>query len=316
MHKFVASQKNAGRIRQYLAATWRICWKKHLPISRAGAYPISVFIACGLFLWQDFPVRSESGMAIGLLGTAAIVVAVRAEHLTYRSEKIGWICVAFLLFFVETRALRRDRAEQNAQAAFAGEVELNNFRAVGRGIEKSIRDSQEHFNRTLTGINGLLYETTGASSYMYFDVVLITPTADGIPIPGITSGNILVSTMPNFVGKYPLRDVKVDPFCPMGRMPSVQYGTVYPDIQLRSKQGIYLQFPPNLPEKEMECALIIEASNGTYIQQFQFSRAGGSWSWKSTLTRMGSKKPKRTFSGQAIRGNTGSHAGGSHNENR
>jgi hypothetical protein len=112
------------------------------------------------------------------------------------------------------------------------------------------------------------------------------------------AGHYVVATaIPHFVGKFPLHNVFVAPFCPMGWLPNVDYGTIFPSEMERPRQGIYLQFPPDLPERDLHCALSINTSNGSYFQWVRFVKQGAKWTWASRFSKYGSKQIKRQFSG-------------------
>jgi hypothetical protein len=148
-----------------------------LPISRVGAYTVAAFIVSGLCLLQDLPLQLP-GLAIGLLGAGAVVVAVRTDALT-KWEKIGWTCVAFLLFFVEVRTLYRDREEQEARFASTRLAEEKHFSQIAHGISATIQDAQKHFDETMARSDKLLGlskesldDTTGGDSYAFIAALM------------------------------------------------------------------------------------------------------------------------------------------------
>jgi len=61
-----------------------------IPLSCTAALLISAFIRNGLVVATGYPAIPPPGLAIGLLGAGAVIVAVRTDHLTLW-EKIGWV---------------------------------------------------------------------------------------------------------------------------------------------------------------------------------------------------------------------------------
>lgn len=170
-------------------------------MTRIGFYAVAVFVLVGLAL-QNYPLIPVPGVAIGLLGAAAVVVAVRTEHLTLW-EKLGWTIVAFLLFGVEVRAIYKDRAKQDSEFASARGEERKQFQHIADGISASLTTTQRSFDVTISSLKGLvgmsreqLAQATGGDSFIVF-----------IPSP-YPSGN--PPTYPltiDVIGCYAMRDV-------------------------------------------------------------------------------------------------------------
>jgi hypothetical protein len=93
------------------------------------------FVSC---FWIRYDVYSPSiGVAIGVLGFASIVMAIRSEHFT-RMERVMWVVIASMLLYVEIGAIRR----QDEQQAKKRTEETNRFEALINGL-KSVLDEQK-----------------------------------------------------------------------------------------------------------------------------------------------------------------------------
>jgi hypothetical protein len=57
-----------------------------IPMTWPGCCFVAAFMIAAIGLFQDFPRRPVPGLAIGLLGAEAVVVAVRTEHLTLGTQ--------------------------------------------------------------------------------------------------------------------------------------------------------------------------------------------------------------------------------------
>jgi len=153
MHNFAVSVLAA--IQTALRAVWkalRWVWKtlthialSPISMSRVGFYLIMFFLLVGAVLWQLFP---SVGIAIGLLGAGAIVVAIRLEHNATLAEKIGWIVVAFVLFGFEVNVVYRQEEETHRKA----QETAKRFQEAGeslRSISGQIDDATQKNQRQL-----------------------------------------------------------------------------------------------------------------------------------------------------------------------
>jgi hypothetical protein len=113
---FMQGATSVSMIRQIGRKFYRlVTWEVPSDMSRTALWLLFGFMVAGFALLNDVPLKAVPTEAIGLLAAGAVVVAVRTDHLS-RSEEIGWIAVAFSMFFIEMRIVTSDRAEQ--QAAF------------------------------------------------------------------------------------------------------------------------------------------------------------------------------------------------------
>lgn len=211
-----------------------------------GAFVLACYI--GLFYYTPPP-----GLAIGVLGIAAAFMTLRADHFT-KTEKMTWIIIAFALFFIETRSVYRDQ-----------------------------HNHQVEFETTVQNMKVLWSEATGGNSYMYFDIGFIAgPTA--IDIPEVKKGAMIVTTRLEFVGAYPLRDVKLRVFGTLGHhVENFDYGNVFPP-QLGSVQASPdLTFSPD--ETQHFFYIFVEASNGSYEEMVLVHKVGNTWLWACNLSK-------------------------------
>jgi len=166
-----------------------------VPLTWVGCLFVAAFLIIGAALFRDFPIRPIPGLAIGLLGAGAVVVAVRTDHLTL-VEKIGWILVAFLLFGVEIRAIYKDRAQQDENFAAARRAEARNFEHIANGITKAIEENERNFNAVMGSTNTLLSSNLGGNSFCFTTLE-----------PGILGWKNQAVFQFTHRGKYPLYDV-------------------------------------------------------------------------------------------------------------
>lgn len=108
-------------------------------------------------LWMPAP-----GIAIGALGLAAVVMAARGASST-RAENIVWIVIATLLFFFESKAIYKDREDNEAQQAAVRAEEIRSFKEVSSGIQATIKNSQREFNATISEVGTVLDKTNGVA---------------------------------------------------------------------------------------------------------------------------------------------------------
>lgn len=243
-----------------------------------------------------FRVHPPIGTYTGLLAFMAVVVTVWPPE--WRWGKAAWIATFELLMILEVLNLYHDRSQHDAEQQAARDA----FQSIVDGIRHSIAVSNTQFQATEQRMEGLitssrqieglsnenLEQAKGGNSYMYFEIVGavgLGPTE--VEVPGIAKGYMFATAVPRLVGRFPLHNVFVAPFCPMGPLPSIDYGTVFPGEIGRPREGIYLQFPPTMPEQEITCVLLINASNGSYSQTIRFRRHDDKWTWASVLAKYG-----------------------------
>jgi hypothetical protein len=162
-------------------------------------------------------------------------------------------------------------------------------------LTNSIQQSQNHFATTMDSMKGLWSETTGGNGYIYFEISPVMGPIESANIPGFQLPNGLMVSNINLrvFGTYPLHNVYVATFGPLGWLPGIDYGTVFPGEIGRPRQGLELRFRPDKPKQRFN--LLINTSNGSYSQDILFLRIGDKWLWASHLYKGRTKKPLRVW---------------------
>jgi hypothetical protein len=109
------------------------------------------FLFCWYFwlFWPAFTGRSlETGFAIGALGFAAVIMTVRADHLS-RSEKVIWIAIGFLLFIAEVHVIDQDHIQQNEEHWAEMQRQDTRFQATMREFSDNSTIEKDHFHTLL-----------------------------------------------------------------------------------------------------------------------------------------------------------------------
>jgi len=243
---------------------------------------------------QRFPYDPVPGVAVALLGLAAVVVAVRLEMEMW--EKIGWILVATVLFVAEIHSIYIDRDKHELEQSDATKAQLRGFADIGGGIEQSVHESDRNFQDTmarsdkiLTGLSSSIGFQTGGDSFLYVSV------SDPV---SLNNGNEFVPVgLPIVQGQYPLHDVQAEGQQIETRQPWViQYGTMYP--QNTGELGRARYAPPHLEFKDnhkepVVTNISLSASNGSYFEEIQF-RKNKSGKWRKAMrviNNTGAKRP-------------------------
>lgn len=246
-----------------------------------------LFLAWSLAWWCYPP---TPGKAVLLLAVVAAVVTVQPQMTD--NHRLVWLMIVFILFFVEFRAIDQDHYLHEKEQSEARAKETQNFQAIGDGIKQAIRESQRQFDATMNSMKGLWSETTGGNSYIYFDVSFVGGPIE-IEIPGAHKGEMVSSAFPKFVGTYPLHNVFVAAVGPRGWLPSIDYGTIFPNEMGRPREGLALAFLPDRPKQRFN--LFINTSNGSYSQDILFLKVRDKWLWASHFFKYGIKKTLRVW---------------------
>lgn len=255
---------------------------KPIPYSRAGAIIQGVFfiIVWVLVRWYS----PAPGIAVALLGLAAVLMAVRQSVCTKIEQPI-WIVIALLLCIVEIRAIDKDRARAEQEYETARAAEEQDFKRV-------LQQNQKEFVQTLGKLNGLadlsidsLDQVTGGNSYPYIE------PSEYVAKKGETY-------IDNFglqiFGKFPLHDVSVSilPQHGGGFVGPVDYGTVGPLEIGRIRQAVLISLKKEDPSPSFN--IWINASNGPYYEnvRFQWSESNKwNWTWAYRVWKGGSAAP-------------------------
>ena len=297
------------RILQFFSTYWRLVylvfveiWKRivglakyPIAMTRAGACIVGVFVLLAIAMAERYPYDPPPGVAIGLLGLAAVVMAVRADGLK-TPEKVGWIIVAFLLFYVEVKSIQNERDQHEREQNAASQLQLKGFSDIGDGIKAAIRDSDQNFKETmsrsdtiLSGLSSSIQFQTGGDSFLY--VPIQEPMS-------LNNGNEFVPVgLPILEGKYPLRDVQAEGHdIETGKTWFLNYGTIYP--QNTGELGRARYSPPNLGfsdshKQPVVTYISLSTSNGSYFEEIQFrTNKDGKWKKAMRVIKTGAKNPK------------------------
>jgi hypothetical protein len=141
------------------------------------AQPLSIIcmvasIAVTIFWFFDIP---ETGKAVALLGGVAVFLALRGEiKEIHGSEKIIWTLIVFVLLWTELKAIDKDHKINADKEAAARAEQLANFRAIGNGINTTIKQSQQQFDASMGKANQLLDSTQKVSNLAQENLATIT----------------------------------------------------------------------------------------------------------------------------------------------
>jgi hypothetical protein len=107
------------------------------------------------------------GDGIGILGFLGVVAPLIREHMG-RREKAIWTAVMAVLLYGELRSIRLDQIQHDREQAFADCQQLRSFKQIENGIEASIKNSQQQFQETISGLGGLNHRigTTSVESVL------------------------------------------------------------------------------------------------------------------------------------------------------
>lgn len=208
-------------------------------------------------------------------------------------EKAAWMGLIAAMLGAEIHSIRSDRATNDREQREVRDSENQKFESIADGLKSSIQISQKHFDATMHSMQGLLGETTGGNSYLYFDIGDVMGPL-GISTPNVQKGEMLTNGFPTLVGNYPLHNVYVQVYGPRGwESPGLDYGSIFPHELGRPRQGIEFHFQPDRPRQHF--MLLINTSNGSYAQDVLFVKIGDKWVWASRFSKMGIKKMIRVW---------------------
>jgi hypothetical protein len=172
---------------EYLRSIFTRIWgqvartaKFQVPITRPGAYLVAFSLIVATSLREGYPVIPLPGIAIGLLGVAAVIVSLRPSKSLHTWEKVGWILVASILFGVEVHSIYIERDQHDREQNQARRELNENFSQVlgdqRVAFDSMLKDSEKKFTTSMREFNQIgkttkSIETTGiqafqASEYM------------------------------------------------------------------------------------------------------------------------------------------------------
>lgn len=157
------------------------------------------FIAITSYWYWHIP---SMGKAIGVLGVAAAVMALRGE--THGSEKVIWMFIIFGLLYVEVQAINKDAADRQSERVAANKE----FGRITDGLKEVITQNQvamdrnqQQFEKTMDSFGENAKMTTGGDSFCYLDISPLMPEKNAVNHAawmGVTR-----------VGKYPLHGISM-----------------------------------------------------------------------------------------------------------
>jgi hypothetical protein len=127
--------------------------------------------ACVLHsLWAWHP---PVGIWIGILGLLGVVVTLlRDPKEIGKGEKAVWIIILFALLFLEMKSVYQDRNEHDEAERQSRERSEQNFSEIANGIQgavnglnTTIAEGREHFDKTMVGLASAVNTQTGGESY-------------------------------------------------------------------------------------------------------------------------------------------------------
>jgi hypothetical protein len=197
--------------RQVAARLWLQATHPVAEYTRWGLYPQTVIILVCLY-FHEFGLFIPT-VAIGFLAVVAVIMTVRANHFTH-VERVVYVVIAFALFFVELKAVYKDRDEHDRQQAEARDREERNFRKIVSDLTSAVQQNEREFHETMTRSNAILAGVgdsigtqTGGDSFAF-----ISFTAQQAASFEMRWNDLIAPRgMPYFVvsvtsrGKYPLR---------------------------------------------------------------------------------------------------------------
>ena len=257
---------------------------------------VIAFLARAIWWFYHTPSVGKGGV---LLAVAATLLPLFWDK-TQVIGKMAWIALLFVLLAVEYHAIDEDHAKSVAAEKLARDTENNHFQNIVNQLTTSIEQNQMHFDATMNRSNAILSDLsnsinlqTGGNGYIYFEPLVLgdkpTEMADSIA----PKGSMIANGYMKCVGKFPLHNVYVLTFGPLGKLPDIDYETVFCKELGRPRQGLTLVFQPDKPQQRWN--VFINTSNGSYSQIIVIERFGEHWAWASRLTKYGDKKPLRDW---------------------
>ena len=266
--------------------------------SRAAFYIQSGCVVACLFGLQWWP--AVPGVAIGFLGVAAAIMAVRAEHFTPWEGAI-WIAISFALFVVEIRVIYNDRAEHDAQQAEMRTRENEARQKEADSFAALLKEGHSLFGATqqveaLTKKN--LENITGGESF-----AIVTPQVWSglVPIP-LSIRNYGKQTITGVtVGMYGTESFDLNNPRSFYDTPLINVGTLHSG-ELRLLKETITPVEGGLKESDArvdQYQLHISAQNFTVVEYLWFKKGKRlPWVFKYQVTRQfvtSQTKNKTTF---------------------
>ena len=110
----------------------------------------SVFFAA-YWIWRV----PSPGIAIGALGAAGVLVAIKGEKL-HEGHKVVWAVITLFFLIAEIRAIHKDRSEYAAEQTKIRKVEAKEFQTIADNIELSNKQASANFSTEMQGVKSTL----------------------------------------------------------------------------------------------------------------------------------------------------------------
>jgi len=214
--------------------------------------------------WLQYP--PSPGVAVAVLGFAAVIMAVRAEHFT-TTEKVGWILIASAMLWAELLAIANDRAEHDRYQAEFSSRQIAEFKGLlGQG-----RGQIDQLTNVLVAAKDTLAFSSGGDSFPFVDVHVITQS----------NGTRQLGYYLTKSGKYPLYSLTVS----VGRRYRIASDNNAIEMHGVSRQFIELAdaatYPllvESIPTEEVAYySALSSARNGNWEEVIELRRVGMVW---------------------------------------
>ena len=186
-------------LRDKLENVWTHRW--------SGVVLTLAFAATGLCLFVRVP---APGVSVAVMGGAAAVLSLRAK--ATGTEKATWMILLACFLVIEVAAIRKDRRENQEAEAQRVEEQRRRFDEIATGIETSIKQANEHFDKTMQSAQNEIGLEKSAAAQL---TESLSNETGGESFPYVCSGfskNNSVSPELSLcgIGKYPLHHISIE----------------------------------------------------------------------------------------------------------
>jgi hypothetical protein len=222
------------------------------------------------------------GLAIAALALAAVIMTVSGDlsKAERKAERIIWIVIAFVLFFVESRAIHQDRAENDARqenffmeqrSGFQGIADQasQNFKVTAGGLTTAIQEANGILKNT-KGISANLLNMSGGNSYAYVFPEIIKKPRVTLYVTR-AGGEILTAVNLRIVEVQRLAPNEDEDHAPPNPSHDIPIGTISPYGTIE----VPLVLKPQLDAKTgiAEYAVLISEQNGFLRETLEFRQS-------------------------------------------
>lgn len=279
-------------------------WRKVGLWARNNGWGLAVYFMgiCALLLALYLAKTDNNppaGTYIAIMGAFGVFAAFREEPTLMRFEKSAWVFLLTVLLVAEVQNLYHvDKKQTETFKGISDSLRLTRegleetrkgLGAAAQKLEGLSSSINEATDKSQQQFSTMMSEMTGGNSYIYMEPLQILGPIE-VQLPGFTRRPVMqATTVPKFVGTYPLQNVRVSILDPLGSS-DVRYGTMYPGTIGEPVASPVLRIRPEY--KRQHTGIFINCSNGTYLQLVLFINLDGKWVWASRLYK-GADKNKR-----------------------